>query len=50
MVGSLDGSRIVRGTVEGPPAEAELLGARLAEELLSRGAQAILSEIRRVSS
>jgi hydroxymethylbilane synthase len=46
LVGSLDGAKIVRGRVEGAPAEAELLGTRLAEELLSRGAQAILSEIR----
>jgi hydroxymethylbilane synthase len=46
LVGSLDGSKIVRGRVEGPPAEAELLGTQLAEELLSRGGQAILTEIR----
>jgi len=46
LVGSLDGSKIVRGRVEGPPAEAEILGTQLAEELLSRGGQAILGEIR----
>jgi hydroxymethylbilane synthase len=46
MVGSLDGSTIVRGTLEGKVQDAELIGARLAEELLSRGARAILEEIR----
>lgn len=49
LVGSLDGSKIVRGSVEGPPAEAEMLGTQLAEELLSRGGQAILGEIRSTS-
>jgi hydroxymethylbilane synthase len=46
MVGSLDGSRVVRGEIIGPPGDAAVLGARLADELLSRGARAILDEIR----
>lgn len=45
-VGSLDGSRIVRGLREGDAAQAELLGKTLAEELLNRGADKILEEIR----
>jgi hydroxymethylbilane synthase len=46
MVGSLDGSTIVRGSLEGKASDAELLGSQLAEELLSRGARTILEEIR----
>lgn len=45
LVGDPDGSRIVRGCVEGPAAEAAALGAGLAEELLGRGAEAILSHV-----
>jgi hydroxymethylbilane synthase len=47
IVGSLDGRTVVRGAVEGDPAEAALLGSRLAELLLERGARAILADIRR---
>lgn len=47
MVGSLDGKRIVRGSINGSPEEAGLLGVRLAEELLGRGAKEILDEIRK---
>lgn len=50
MVGSLDGKRIVRGSINGSPDEAGLLGVRLAEELLGRGAKEILDEIRKSSS
>jgi hydroxymethylbilane synthase len=46
MVGSLDGSTVVRGRLEGTAPEAESLGIQLAEELLLRGAQAILDQIR----
>jgi len=42
LVGNPDGSEIVRGSVEGPADQAEPLGIRLAEELLSRGADRIL--------
>jgi hydroxymethylbilane synthase len=48
IVGSLDGRTVVRGAVEGEPGEAALLGSRLAELLLERGAGAILADIRRV--
>jgi hydroxymethylbilane synthase len=44
LVAALDGSRIVRGERSGPAADARALGEALAEELLSRGAGAILRE------
>jgi len=50
MVGSLDGRTVVRGAVEGDPQEAEILGVRLAEWLLERGARAVLADIRRGAS
>lgn len=45
LVGSLDGKRIVRGRISGARTDAESLGARLAEELLGRGAAQILAEL-----
>lgn len=45
MVGEPDGSRLLRDTIEGPAAEAEALGARLAEVLLARGAKRILDKV-----
>jgi len=44
LVASLDGSRIIRGERRGPVAQARALGVALAEELLGRGADAILKE------
>ena len=44
LVASLDGSRIIRGERRGPVAEARALGVALAEELLGKGADAILKE------
>ncbi len=44
LVASLDGTRIIRGERSGPGAGAREMGAALAEELLSRGADAILRE------
>ncbi|MBI4427928.1 MAG: hydroxymethylbilane synthase [Ignavibacteriales bacterium] len=49
MVGSLDGSKIVRGSIEGPASQAETLGPQLAEELLRNGAEKILGEIRKTT-
>jgi len=46
MVGSLDGKRVVRDRAEGDPDEAEGLGKALARQLLSKGADRILREIR----
>ncbi len=45
LVGEPDGSRIVAGEIRGPAADAETLGAALAENLLERGAEAILRRI-----
>lgn len=45
LVGWPDGSEIIRGTVSGPAAEAEVLGKQLAESLLSRGARPILEAL-----
>jgi hydroxymethylbilane synthase len=44
LVASLDGARVVRGERRGPVAGARALGVALAEELLGRGADAILAE------
>jgi hydroxymethylbilane synthase len=44
LVASLDGLQVVRGERSGPPAEARRMGESLAEELLSKGAAAILRE------
>ncbi len=46
MVASLDGARVVRGSVEGPSGDAEALGERLAARLAEDGAAAILAEAR----
>jgi len=44
LVASLDGTRIIRGERRGPVAQARALGVALAEELLGKGADAILRE------
>ena len=46
LVGAVDGSKIVRGDIAGPPEHAEELGTTLANDLLSRGAGAILESLR----
>lgn len=43
LVGDPAGGRLLRGEVEGPLEDAEPLGVRLAEELLSRGAAELLA-------
>lgn len=45
LVGAVDGSRIVRGHIEGPVDEYRQLGISLAEDLLLRGAKEILDEV-----
>ena len=45
LVGSVDGKRIIKDTLEGPHAEAERLGVELAEKLLKQGADVILREV-----
>jgi hydroxymethylbilane synthase len=44
LVASLDGTRIIRGERSGPARDAHALGVALAEELLGKGAAAILKE------
>jgi hydroxymethylbilane synthase len=48
LVGSLDGTTLIRGERQGQPAEAKALGVSLAEELLARGAREILDEVYRL--
>ncbi|MBI5016452.1 MAG: hydroxymethylbilane synthase [Deltaproteobacteria bacterium] len=50
LVGSLDGSVVVRGERRGGPIDAEALGVSLAEELLDRGARSILEEVYRLTA
>ncbi len=46
VVGAVDGSRIVRETVEGDPADPESVGREMVAALLGDGAGAILDEVR----
>ena len=45
LVGSVDGKRIIKDSIEGAPDQAEKLGKTLAEKLLSQGADVILREV-----
>ncbi|HBR22471.1 MAG TPA: hydroxymethylbilane synthase [Nitrospiraceae bacterium] len=45
LVGSVSGDRIIKSHIEGNPKDAESLGIKLAEDLLSRGAKEILDEV-----
>ena len=45
LVGTVDGSEIVRAEIRGPQEEADKLGTTLAEELLEHGAGRILREL-----
>jgi len=45
LVGSPDGREMVRGEVSGPQRDAEVLGIKLADDLLARGAAAILKSV-----
>ena len=45
LVGSLDGSEIIRDQVQGPASSAEALGQQLAERLLAAGAGKILTAV-----
>jgi hydroxymethylbilane synthase len=49
IVGSITGDRIIKGHIEGKSEVSEVLGIKLAEDLLARGAKAILSEVYQVS-
>ncbi len=46
LVGRLDGSEIIQSVTSGPAKEAETLGDKLGRELLDRGADDILQELR----
>lgn len=45
LVGSVSGETIIKAHVEGDPKDAEALGIRLAEEILSKGGKEILDEV-----
>lgn len=45
LVGEPDGSHIVRGEIRGPRTDAEALGVQLAQQLLSQGADDILTRL-----
>ncbi len=45
LVGSIDGSILLKESLTGKPEEAEKLGTTLAEKLLSKGAKEILDEV-----
>lgn len=47
LVGSPDGSRVIRDEIRGPLADCEALGHTLAQRLLADGADAILAEVYR---
>lgn len=47
LVASLDGRRVIRSRATGAAAGAELLGQKLADDLLAQGAGKVLSEIER---
>ncbi len=50
VVGSLDGSSIVRGNISGKPEDAADLGFKLANDLLADGADKILAAIRQTEN
>jgi hydroxymethylbilane synthase len=50
VIGSLDGTRMVKGSRSGNDADAERIGIELAKELLNRGGKEILNEIRHTTS
>ncbi len=50
VIGSLDGKRIVKGSLSGSHADAERIGIELAEKLLKQGSKEILNEIRHTTS
>src|SRR5439155_9251142 len=50
VVVALDGSRAVRGRLQGPRSAAAVTGRRLGEQLIADGADEILAEARRARS
>ncbi len=45
LVAELDGSRMIKNNIEGPPDQAQALGTHLAEDLLAKGADEILERL-----
>jgi hydroxymethylbilane synthase len=45
LVGSISGDEILKGHIEGSPEEGEILGVRLADDILAKGAKEILDEV-----
>lgn len=45
LVGSLDGKTLIKASKQGRPEDAEIIGTKLAETLLSKGAAEILAEV-----
>ena len=45
LVGEPDGSRLIAGEIRGPATDGAALGVTLADELLGRGAAAILRRV-----
>ena len=50
IVSALDGTREVRASVAGSVREPDVVGVRVADALLARGADTILADVQRVSS
>ena len=50
LVAEIDGTRIIRGEKSGPMVSAEAIGIDLAEELLARGAAAILQKLKSIET
>jgi len=50
VIGSIDGTRSVRGRISGSPSASAHLGEELAQQLLSQGGKEILNEIRSLGS
>lgn len=50
VIGSLNGKKIIRGSISGKPQDSERLGAELAQKLLNQGGKEILEEIRSADS
>ena len=47
VVGNLDGSKNLRERISGDISDANALGARLAEQMIEKGAGEVLEEVRR---
>jgi hydroxymethylbilane synthase len=50
VIGSLDGKKLIRGSLRGSPDDAADIGERLAKTLTASGGKAILDEIRRATA